>query len=367
MHLVNHSATKMIVYNKLSLLSFVVALFIPINGQDCVWNKETDFPSSNPPLIVDNADGHIVLPVLEEGERIVRVPAGTTLTIACSEYSLDSFGVPAVTAVCVQDLVLDVDGTIDVCFDATLETTLWTEHVLHGHSISAKEIDPSRPSFKSSTGFFTVPMSTVYSQKSQLQLMIDVLGDEDLANTIIDTHKEWYFAKGHMSPDADFVTEAEQDATYYFINALPQWQAFNNGNWKHMEERTRTLAEDHGTDMRIISGGFNILNLDDINANPVEIFLGETAGEMVVPAPALTWKVVFEESSNKAAALVGINNPHIDMAPETLCTDICDQLLWIDFDIEDLAHGYTYCCTVEDLRAVIPDVPDIGSVDLLDQ
>lgn len=55
---------------------------------------------------------------------------------------------------------------------------------------------------------------------------------QELATTTINSKKQLYLAKGHMSPDADFVTEAEQDATYYYINALPQWQAFNNGNWK---------------------------------------------------------------------------------------------------------------------------------------
>lgn len=55
---------------------------------------------------------------------------------------------------------------------------------------------------------------------------------QDLANTIIDPSSQLYLARGHMSPDADFVIIPNQDATYYYINALPQWQAFNNGNWK---------------------------------------------------------------------------------------------------------------------------------------
>ena len=37
-----------------------------------------------------------------------------------------------------------------------------------------------------------------------------------------------YFARGHLSPDAAFIEGAEQDATYFFFNAAPQFQSFNN-------------------------------------------------------------------------------------------------------------------------------------------
>merc|ERR1711872_759808 len=132
---------------------------------------------------------------MEGEDRIVRVPAGNILTIACSGYSLESFDAPAITAVCVQDDVLDVDGEeytmqdmgctdsikesilrdqgtcgdgdvgvihqigfetfqdqfyilINVCLEPTMETTLWSQHILHGHSIAAKDTGSSRPSFK---------------------------------------------------------------------------------------------------------------------------------------------------------------------------------------------------------------------------
>ncbi|RTZ79187.1 MAG: cytochrome C, partial [Gammaproteobacteria bacterium] len=46
-----------------------------------------------------------------------------------------------------------------------------------------------------------------------------------------------------------------------------------------------------------------------------------------------------------AAAVVGVNNPHLTAAPSTLCENLCSSLSWIDFDVGDLAHGYTYCCS----------------------
>ncbi|CAL4098416.1 unnamed protein product, partial [Meganyctiphanes norvegica] len=121
---------------------------------------------------------------------------------------------------------------IEVCFEPSNKTTLWTSHILHGHNIAAKYIRPKgikRPDFKTFSGIFKdISMDTIYLQDTQQKLFIKLLGNDNL----YDVHKQWWFAKGHMSPDADFVTEAEQDATYYYINALPQWQAVNNGNWK---------------------------------------------------------------------------------------------------------------------------------------
>ena len=65
-------------------------------------------------------------------------------------------------------------------------------------------------------------------------------GETIIDNTSSGTN---YFAKGHLSPDAAFIEGAEQDATYFFFNVAPQFQSFNNGNWKALEYSTRDLAE----------------------------------------------------------------------------------------------------------------------------
>ncbi|XP_050735522.1 uncharacterized protein LOC127008030 [Eriocheir sinensis] len=344
--------------------------------------------------------------------REVRVPSGTVLTIACpgSSNSIEQLGEVSVEATCSSGVMVVTAGIIRplstlgcsktirssiknhlgscgvgdhgqlniigfrigelfyeqifVCFDYNAQTTLYTRHVVHGASIGAKDTDSSRPSFKSSTGYFNVSMNTVYSQASQSQLLINLLGDENLANSLFDKSK-YYFARGHLTPDADFVTEPEQDATYYYINAAPQWQAFNNGNWKLLEYAIRDLAEQNGRSLRVYTGGSGVLELDDINSNPVEVHLGMALGESVVPVPAVTWKVIHDEYTNCAVAVVGVNNPHLTSPPLTLCQDLCSSIPWIDFNTTDLTRGYTYCCTVADLRAAVPDVPDLGDICLL--
>ena len=51
-----------------------------------------------------------------------------------------------------------------------------------------------------------------------------------------------YFARGHLAPDAAFVYDAFQDATYYFVNVAPQFQSFNNGAWKALETAVRDFS-----------------------------------------------------------------------------------------------------------------------------
>ena len=106
-------------------------------------------------------------------------------------------------------------------------------------------------------------MNKLYSKKAQKSTVTALLGGvtsiED--ETIIETSSSGtdYFAKGHLSPDAAFVYNVLQDATYYFINVAPQveniqlkthyltntlsqFQSFNNGNWKALEGGVRDLG-----------------------------------------------------------------------------------------------------------------------------
>ena len=62
---------------------------------------------------------------------------------------------------------------------------------------------------------------------------------------------------------------------------------------KYLEFRTRYLAEKKGYDIQVWTGPWGILQLDDVNNNPVDIFLGLYQGKAVIPAPLITWKVII--------------------------------------------------------------------------
>ena len=88
----------------------------------------------------------------------------------------------------------------------------------------------------------------------------------------------------------------EQDATYYFVNVAPQFQSFNNGNWKSLEINTRDLARALGRDVTVYSGTSGILTFPDTNNNQQQIFLYE---DKYVPAPLYYWKVIQDKVSQR--------------------------------------------------------------------
>ena len=79
---------------------------------------------------------------------------------------------------------------------------------------------------------------------------------QDLADQYVqDFESDLYLARGHMSPNADFMFYSWMDATYHFINVSPQWQAFNGGNWMFFENGVRDFVVERALDIVVYTGG----------------------------------------------------------------------------------------------------------------
>merc|ERR1719394_929744 len=197
------------------------------------------------------------------------------------------------------------------------------------------------------------------SQKSTVTALLGgVTSIED--ETIIETSSSGtdYFAKGHLSPDAAFVYNVLQDATYYFINVAPQFQSFNNGNWKALEMAVRDLGTKFGRDLVVTTGTHEVLEYPDKSNSPTDIYLARI--ESYVPAPKYYWKVVQDPETKTGAAFIGLNDPHTNVAPVELCKNRCSEMSsWVDWGIENLDAGYMYCCSVEDAAKAIKAIPDM--------
>merc|ERR1712156_572899 len=178
--------------------------------------------------------------------------------------------------------------------------------------------------------------------------------------TIIETSSSGtdYFAKGHLSPDAAFVYNVLQDATYYFINVAPQFQSFNNGNWKALEMAVRDLGTKFGRDLVVTTGTHEVLEYPDKSNSPTDIYLARI--ESYVPALKYYWKVVQDPETKTGAAFIGLNDPHTNVAPMELCKNRCSEMSsWVDWGIENLDAGYMYCCSIEDASKAIKAIPDM--------
>jgi len=63
-------------------------------------------------------------------------------------------------------------------------------------------------------------------------------------------------------------------ATYYFANVAPQWQAFNNGNWKAVEIAVRDQARRTKADLLVFTGTLGQLSYTSDDGQRTPLFLG---------------------------------------------------------------------------------------------
>ena len=169
-------------------------------------------------------------------------------------------------------------NTITVCFDEVNDRTLYTNHILPRNTIG-RDTGNGRPDFDPD-GYFDYDVDDSYKADTQI-VTIDILTG-GLGITYIDQSSDRYMSKGHLTPNADPIYYSHQDSTFFFINVGPQWQCFNGGNWNGIENSIRTWVEDNQIDLSLYTGTHGVLQLDDINGNPVDITLHED----ILPAPA---------------------------------------------------------------------------------
>lgn len=86
----------------------------------------------------------------------------------------------------------------------------------------------------------------------------------------------------------------------------------------------------------------------------------ELGSDSYLPVPKYFWKVIHNPTTNEAVAFVGVNDAHLTSKPSRICSNVCDQIVWADWDMDNLESGYMYCCTVEDLKSTVDYVPDLA-------
>lgn len=245
-----------------------------------------------------------------------------------------------------------------VCHDKTREHTYFTNHTLIGSALNARDRDSSRPSFKEGgRGFYSsTSANKAYTMKGQRQNLPGNLGSLEGD----------FLAKGHLAPDADFIYGEWQDATYYYVNAAPQWQAFNNGNWKAVESAVRRLAEGKKRSFSVYTGTHGNLEHE---GQPLA--LGHS-GQIQVPL--FFWKLVHDPVENEAVAFVGVNKPYLSLEENTdddlvparlhLCPYdgmlMCEAALWTqDRSWKRPEKGLVYCCSYSGLKRTLPWIVDL--------
>jgi len=255
--------------------------------------------------------------------------------------------------------------TITVCHDQTVSRTLWARHVVYDE-IVAQDHGNDRPSFKTDQ-FFDYDVNEMYTRVSQKAVVADYVGNK-LADQYVQDSGDTYMARGHLAPNADFIFYSWMDSSFHFINVAPQWQTFNGKNWMYLESGVRDFIMDRAFDAVIYTGTHGVMELKNEDDEMVEIYLYQKSK---LPVPRFYWKIITDPERNLGVAVVGVNNPHLEMSEIEASYILCPVLdnpsiLSSVYSPEDIQKGYMYACRVEDLALRVPEIPDLPPMNLLD-
>ncbi|XP_061402303.1 uncharacterized protein LOC133338135 [Musca vetustissima] len=210
------------------------------------------------------------------------------------------------------------------------------EHTWYTHNTINDAISESTRRAFSAKGmkYSTKKTNEYYTQANQVELFKKLFGSKQ---TYIDGSD--YFARGHLTPDADFVFGYEQLATYFYTNVAPEYQLINAGNWLRVEELARSVAASYGDDLETYNGYLGQLQLAKNNGQLVDIFLDDPSDEGIV--------------------FVTVNNPFAaDGEAEEICENVCDQADLKHDNFPTLSKGYTFCCRLDEFKLRFDGLPE---------
>ncbi|XP_041785460.1 uncharacterized protein LOC121600685 [Anopheles merus] len=241
---------------------------------------------------------------------------------------------------------------LETCYNMQTASVLFTRHTIRGSAINYAITKTNRSTYKPDGAPANVPFAAAYTQKQQLGRVTDLLGSAAQAKRFISSGS--FLERGHMVPFADGIFRPWRWVTDFYVNVAPQWVATNRGNWKAVEAAARQVAGRLEEDVLVFTGVYDILTLPHVNGHQVPITLDAKGIEI----PKWLWKIVKSIRRNAAIALVTNNDPFRRSMPagEMLCQDICAQYGWGNAKYDKFASGFTYCCTVKDLRRFIPTI-----------
>ncbi|KAJ8961881.1 hypothetical protein NQ318_021499 [Aromia moschata] len=347
---------------------------------------------ANSPLVIPTGSDQFIYP--EYGDTTLKFAVGETVDFICPGRNLVVLGSQAqevVQGICISNLRFRILGerTLfsqiscagdavassrltgeelrerrDVCFDPVAQSPLYTFYNLTA-SIGNNAKGTPRPSFSEDSGFYNLGTLTVnsrYTRANQRATVNTLIGLEFTSIKYIDNGNWYFLARGHLTARSDFFYPAQQNGTFRYINAAPQWQSFNGLNWNEAELSTRAYADANGLDLQVWTGVYGVTTLQhEATGRDVGLYIYvDSNGNTALPAPDIYWKVVYDPISRRGVALIGLNNPYqTDVAKSVICPDVSNSLTWVSWKKESINDGYSYACTVPELRRVVSYAPDL--------
>lgn len=256
---------------------------------------------------------------------------------------------------------------MNVCFDDVGQNAIYSWFNLTS-TIGGYQRGFPRPAFLQ--GDFYNPninsVNTLYTRAQQRITINRLVGLKVNDTKYVHATNDYFLARGHLTAKADFVYGSQHRLTFYFVNAAPQWQTFNGGNWERLESSVRNFASYRGLDLIIYTGTYGVTTLPHAETGEeIELYLYiDENNNNAIAVPQLYWKFVYEPISKAGVVFVGVNNPY-QRKFEPLCTDISDSFEWLSWAKESQKAGYSYGCEVDDFRRIVNYFPDYEVTRLL--
>lgn len=247
---------------------------------------------------------------------------------------------------------------ITTCFDKIKKDSLYSKYRL-SHALKFPQKKINRPKFISGIYYQDLDKKLDDIYKSQFNWFNDMLGTSEYIDKNIDN--DYTLSKGHLTTFSHFCYYAQKIATMYYVNVAPQWKIFNGGNWRILEENIAKFAHNLSADLIVYTGIYGNAQLNSSTNHLINLHMYKSNNSIpVLTVPEVFWKVVYEPRLKLAIVFVGHNNPYeTDIYSKRLCTNICDRIGWLQWNAENIPHGYSYCCDYYDFKNIVNYLPEL--------
>lgn len=251
---------------------------------------------------------------------------------------------------------------MDVCHDETKAVTRWVHY--HQSPVNAGyQRSFPRINFIQSDFYEGLAVNSLYTRNRQRVTIGNILGSRQLGENLIADRGDLFLSRGHLAARSDFVFGVHQQASFYFLNAAPQWQQFNGGNWATLEDHLKRYVDRKDINVEIYTGTHGILTFNDVNGEPQELYLASNRNDQRIPVPKVYYKVVIDERNKAGIVFIGVNNPYATMEEikndYTYCENVMNQVNYIPWNQARPQMGYLYACTISDFVESVKSLPEL--------
>ncbi|XP_063709815.1 uncharacterized protein LOC134838253 [Culicoides brevitarsis] len=366
--------------------------------------KVTDKFKPRQPLFLSSDLRHILLP--KEGDGVINIAHGAQIGVCCPEFcemmeclGNTTYQTPDGTEMDLLDdftctsnfephilhtnTVCSNKGTLlrvgfdlfiagakkfrrlyDVCYDMEASNPIFVRHEFSKTNLKQQPNVDCPDNWKYRGYFGGINANNRYTKRIAFD-SLRVQLNRAKAEKLIDVNSaKKFLARGHLAPKGDFVFAPKKLITCHLINAAPQWQSINNGNWSNMEDGIKKIVKNNPDYiLEIFTGTFGIFAYDNV---PLYLIPGNPDK---IPIPKAFYKIIHVIQTDEWFVIVSVNNPYIKRESienrihgYTICNDICGQKYERYYKCDDkqkmekskkaekayIEAGYMYMCDLND-------------------